>query len=126
MSGDGGSGHAEPRDLGMATAEMAAVLPVLGLLLCFGLWAVAAVSADVRCADAAREAARSAARGDSPADVRAVAMAAAPPGSVVTVDQLATSVRVTVVARIGPLDRRFGSISVAGAATAEREPGDVP
>ena len=68
-------------DAGMVTAETAAVLPVLALLLAFALWAVGAGGRQVQCADAAREGARSAARGDALATTRAVALAAAPGGA---------------------------------------------
>lgn len=52
-------------DRGMVTAELAACLPVLVLLLAVALSAVSVASTRVRVQDAAREAARSAARGDS-------------------------------------------------------------
>jgi Flp pilus assembly protein TadG len=50
-------------DDGMVTAELAASLPVLVLLLAFAISVVSVVGARVTVADAAREAARSAARG---------------------------------------------------------------
>ena len=51
------------RDGGMATAELAVVLPTLVLVIAVGLTMVSVVLAQVRCVDAAREAARAAARG---------------------------------------------------------------
>lgn len=59
MAGDRGD------DRGMVTAELAACLPVLVLLLAVALSAVSVASTRVRVQDAAREAARAAARGDS-------------------------------------------------------------
>ena len=53
------------RDAGMVTAELAACLPVLVLLLAVVLSAVSVASARVRAQDAAREAARAAARSTS-------------------------------------------------------------
>ncbi|HEY3736217.1 MAG TPA: TadE family type IV pilus minor pilin [Jatrophihabitans sp.] len=50
----------------MVTAELAACLPVLVLLLGFALSVVSVVGARVGVADTAREAARAAARGEAP------------------------------------------------------------
>ncbi|BEP12848.1 hypothetical protein acdb102_11590 [Acidothermaceae bacterium B102] len=107
----------------MVTAETAAVLPVLALLLAFALWAVAAGGRQVQCADAAREGARSAARGDPLATTRAVALAAAPRGAVVTVTETALQVGVLVVARVPTAGRWLPTISVTGRAVAARERG---
>ncbi len=49
-------------DRGSVTAELAVALPALVLLLLAGLTAVQAVTVQLRCVDAAREAARAAAR----------------------------------------------------------------
>lgn len=65
----------------MVTAELAACLPVLVLLLAVALSAVTAVNARVRVQDAAREAARAAARGDQAA-AHSLAAQAAPGVSV--------------------------------------------
>ncbi len=109
----------------MVTAETAAVLPVLALLLAFGLWAVAAGGRQVQCADAAREAARSAARGDPTWTVVATARSVAPSGALVSVTESRTVVRVTVVARVAPLGHWLPGLTVTGTATAAREPADV-
>jgi Flp pilus assembly protein TadG len=61
----------------MVTAELAACLPVLVLLLAVALSAVSVASARIRAEDAAREAARAAARGDAATAAR-LARAAAP------------------------------------------------
>lgn len=68
-------------DGGMVTAELAACLPVLVLLLAVAVSAVTAANARVRVQDAAREAARAAARGDQAA-ARSLAAQAAPGVSV--------------------------------------------
>lgn len=56
----------------MVTAELAACLPVLVLILAFALSVVSVVGARVGVADAAREAARAAARGEQPAQLQDV------------------------------------------------------
>jgi hypothetical protein len=71
------SSRALRSERGMVTAELAACLPTLVLVLAVALTAVSAVSARVRLQDAAREAARSAARGDA-ATARRLAAQAAP------------------------------------------------
>jgi hypothetical protein len=106
----------------MVTAETAAVLPVLALVLSLALWAVSAAAAQVRCSDAAREAARAAARGDSDASVRQLALRAGPPGSSVTVRRVGRDVEVTIASSVqwaggGPV-----SVSVAATAVAALEP----
>ena len=70
-------------DAGTVTAELAACLPVLVLLLAFAVGVVGVGSARVRAQDAAREAARAAARGDPAAGERLAHEAA--PGSTVTI-----------------------------------------
>lgn len=110
-------------DSGMVTAETAAVLPVLALLLAFALWAVAAGGLQVRCSDAAREAARSAARGDAPATTQALALAAAPRGAVVTVTESALQVVVLVSARVSSNGHWLPPMTVSARAVAAREPG---
>ncbi len=67
----------------MVTAELAACLPVLVLLLAVALSTVSVASARIRAEDAAREAARAAARGD-PAVAAQLAQAAAPGATVRT------------------------------------------
>jgi hypothetical protein len=106
----------------MVTAETAAVLPVLALVLSLGLWAVAAASAQVRCSDAAREAARAAARGDSEALVQQLARAAAPSGSSVSVVRDGRDVVVRVTSTVRWVGRGSVAVSVAATAVAELEP----
>jgi Flp pilus assembly protein TadG len=110
----------------MVTAETAAVLPVLALLLAFGLWAVAAVGAQIRCGDAAREAARAAARGESPAQVRSTAARTGPARARLSVSEGGGLVTASVSTRVGPLHGWLPSLTVSGTATAAREPGTTP
>ena len=56
--------HRAGDDRGSVTAEFAIVLPVLVLLIAFGVGALSATSARVRLEDAAADAARLVARGD--------------------------------------------------------------
>ncbi len=113
------------------TAETAAALPVLAILLGMCLWAVGAATAQLRCVDAARAGARAAARGEQLATVEAAARSAAPAGAVVTVRAEGQDIRVTVnartVPRAGPLARLPG-LEVSGTAVAATEAfgGNVP
>lgn len=125
MSG-AGERDAGGKDAGMVTAETAAVLPVLALLLAFGLWSISAVGAQLRCIDAAREAARAAARGESQDEVRSDALAAAPVHAAVSVFPASTQVRVVIRAPVGLHVRWFPSIVVSGSAVAALEPGQLP
>jgi Flp pilus assembly protein TadG len=105
----------------MVTAELAAALPVLMLLVTVGLSAVSVSSARVRAADAACEAARAAARGD-PARGRQLAGATAP-----GVEVALSSVDGTVVAiatlRVRPFGGRLPAITLSERAVAAAEPG---
>lgn len=109
---------------GSATAELAVGLPVLVLLLLAALTAVSAVTTQMRCVDAAREAARAAARGE--VDPAAAGRRVAPGGGTVLVRAEGSMVRVTVRATVRPLGRGVGGPTVSGVAVAEREPGAVP
>src|ERR1700712_5362556 len=66
-----------PRDDGGVTVEAAMALAVLAFVLVSGLAGIACLIAQIRCADAAREAARLAGRGD--ADLAAAAVATLAP-----------------------------------------------
>lgn len=101
----------------MATVEAAIALAALVSMLVLCVGAMLAVSAQVRCVDAAREAARLAARGDSAA-ADSVARQVAPTGALITIrteDALVTAV-VTARTPVFPLTLR-------AAAVAAREPG---
>lgn len=109
------------RDAGYVTAETAVVLPSLILLTAMLIWGVLAVTAQLRCIDAARIGARAAARGEG--DAIALARAAAPPGATVRLAEDGETVRVVVEAEcLGP-GRLASALSVrlSADATAARE-----
>lgn len=110
------------RDGGMATAELAVVLPTLVLIIGAALTMVSIVLAQVRCVDAAREAARAAARGEPPEVVRSAAARAAPAGARVEVGSAGQEVRVTVSASAGRLGGLLPVFHVSADAVALREP----
>jgi Flp pilus assembly protein TadG len=89
-------------DRGAVTAEIAAALPALVLVVIAALWTLSLGLMQLRCADAAREAARAAARGDDPAVVRQVAEAVAPAGAVVEVTERDGLVVVEVAVEVRP------------------------
>lgn len=113
-----------PSDRGAFTAELAAGLPALMLLLLLGLTAVVAVSTRMQCLDAAREAAIAATRGEPAAEAAA---RVAPAGADVDVDvaQGADTVTVTVGARVRVLGGNLPLITVRATAVAAREPEDL-
>lgn len=97
-----GARRRPPRDpaRGAVTAEIAAALPALVVVVIGAVWVVSIALAQMRCADAAREAARAAARGEDPAVVADVAGEVAPDGARVRVDVESDLVTVEVSARI--------------------------
>jgi hypothetical protein len=110
------------RDGGMATAELAVVLPTLVLIIAAGLSMVSVVLAQVRCVDAAREGARAAARGEAPAVARAAAARVAPEAASVDVGAGGDQVQVTVSARAGKVGVLLPTFRVSATAVALREP----
>ncbi|MFI7602778.1 TadE family type IV pilus minor pilin [Actinoplanes sp. NPDC049681] len=111
------------RDRGSFTAELAAGLPALMLLLFAGLTAVVAVTTQGRCVDAAREGAIVAARG-GPGVENAVRIG--PPGAEVMVVEGDDTVTVEVRAKVAVLGGHLPMITVGSAAVAAREPAGVP
>jgi hypothetical protein len=107
------------RDRGSFTAELAAGLPALMLLLLAGLTAVVAVSTRLQCLDAAREAAIAAARGESGP---AAGARVAPDGAAVSVSIGDDVVTATVGARVRVLGGNLPMITVGATAVAAREP----
>src|SRR5262245_48024597 len=107
-------------DRGTVTAELAACLPVLILVLAAALTAVSAVAARVRVQDAAREAARAAARGDPAAARRLAAQAA--PGGHLALSADAGDVVAVVRATVHPLGGYLPGMSVSARAVAAVEP----
>ncbi len=115
------------RERGSVTAELATALPVLVVLLAVALTAVSAVTAQLRCVDAAREGARAAARGESPARVADLAGQVAPAGARVRVTTAGPdTVTVTVTGRVPLLGRLTSPMSVQARAVALVEPGVPP
>ena len=86
----------------MVTAETAAVMPVLLVVLAASVWVLACVATEMRCVDAARVGARAAARGDAAAAVMAETASLAPSGAQVVVVRSRGSVTVTVAAVVRP------------------------
>ncbi|WP_156822639.1 TadE family type IV pilus minor pilin [Demetria terragena] len=109
----------------MVTAELAAALAALMLVLGVALTAVVAGVDLIRVTDAARVAARAAARGDDPAAVRSLARESAPSGATVNVSG-GDQVRVVVSATVrGPFAAMI-STDLVGRAVAVREQADAP
>jgi Flp pilus assembly protein TadG len=104
----------------MVTAELAACLPVLMLVLAVALTAVGGVAGRARLQDAARESAREAARGDPAAAHRLVAELA--PGAAVTLTRDGSMVVAVVRARVHPLGGWLPGFSISAQAVAEIEP----
>lgn len=104
----------------MVTAELAACLPVLVLVLAVMLTAVSVVAARVRLQDAAREAARATARGD-PAAARRLATESAP-GSVVHLTRGSGDVVAVVRVRVHPFGGWLPALTITERAVAAVEP----
>jgi hypothetical protein len=104
----------------MVTAELAAALPVLVLVVAVALAAVSVAAQHVRASDAAREAARAAARGDPATGSRLAAEAA--PGSSVTVSRSAERVTARVRLVVHPLGGWLPPVTVVEQAVAAVEP----
>jgi hypothetical protein len=104
----------------MVTAELAACLPVLVLVLGVALSAVAVVGARVRLEDAAREAARAAARGDTAAAHRLAQQAA--PGAGVDLEIQGSDEVARARLELRPLGGWLPAIVVTERAVAAVEP----
>jgi len=104
----------------MVTAELAACLPVLVLMLAVAVSAVSVAGVRVRAQDAAREAARAAARGD-PGQAQRLAQHAAPG---VALDITTQGDEDVAVARVSvhPLARWLPGLTVTERAVAAVEP----
>jgi hypothetical protein len=109
----------EEVDAGSVTVEAAMALAVLALVLLACLSGVACVIAQVRCADAAREAARLAGRGDTSGASSAVAVLA-PADASLSLGGTGELVQATVtVQAIGGL---LPGVTIRATASAAREP----
>ncbi|GGL36744.1 TadE family type IV pilus minor pilin [Planomonospora parontospora] len=106
------------------TAETAAALPALMVVLAAGLWAIAVVGAQLECVDAARAGARAASRGETIEQVRSGVLSVAPDGARAEVTRDAERVRVEVQAGVRP---RWGlslpEVTVRAIAVSATEPG---
>lgn len=109
-------------DRGMVTAELAVALPALVVVVAAALGGIAAMTAQVRCADAAATAARLAGRGE-PAAVVAAATTAAAPGATLHLSWSAATVTATVTRRVrGPGALGRVGVTVSESSIAPREP----
>lgn len=100
-------------DRGAVTVEAALALCSLAVFLAVAIGAIAAVSASVRCIDAARELVRLAARGE-PGRGREIAERLAPPGARIELVQRGDEVTAEVTApAVPPLPLRVGGRAVA-------------
>jgi Flp pilus assembly protein TadG len=108
----------------MVTAELAACLPVLVLLLAVAVSAMTVTSSRVRAQDAAREAARAAARGDDAAALR-LARAAAP-GVQVQLSRSGGDVTASASVSAHLLVPFLPAVTVTARAVAAAEPADEP
>jgi Flp pilus assembly protein TadG len=107
------------RDQGSFTAELAAGLPALMLLLAVGLTAVSAANAKGRCVDAARDGALAAARGEP---ARPAAARLAPDGAEIEIAGDDETVTARVRASVRLPGSHLSLITVEGSAVAAREP----
>ncbi|SNY70886.1 TadE family type IV pilus minor pilin [Paractinoplanes atraurantiacus] len=105
------------RDRGAFTAELAAGLPALMLLLAAGLTAVKAVTVHAQCVAVARDAALATARGEP-----APGAAAGPAGAVVQISGEGEMVTARVSAPVRLLGGGLTVLTVEGSAVAAREP----
>ncbi|MEU8104209.1 TadE family type IV pilus minor pilin [Nonomuraea muscovyensis] len=111
-----------PSSKGSVTAETAAVLPALMVVLAAALWVIQAVGAQLECVDAARAAARAASRGEPLDRVRDLARSATRPDARVKVsrDQERTRVEVSVEVQ-PPWGASRPSVRVSASASADTE-----
>lgn len=122
--GPGGRRRTGRGDTGMVTAELAACLPVLVLVLAVALTAVSVVGTRVRAQDAAREAARAAARGDTLAARQLAARDA--PGATVSIRTSGADTVAVVRVQVHPIGNWLPAFTVVEQAVAAAEPGDAP
>lgn len=107
---------------GSVTAETAAMLPALMVVLAAALWAIQVVGVQLECVDAARAAARAAARGEPLERVREVARSSLRPGAQVDVDRGQQVTKVEVSVEVRPdWASSLPPVKVAASATAGTE-----
>ncbi|MEV0145161.1 MULTISPECIES: TadE family type IV pilus minor pilin [unclassified Nonomuraea] len=104
------------------TAETAAVLPALMVVLAAALWTVQAVGAQLECVDAARVGARAAARGEPLDQVREVVRSATRSDAQVEVSRGPERTHVKVAVDVRPAwGAAFPAIRVSASASAATE-----
>jgi hypothetical protein len=110
----------------MVTAELAVGLPALAVVVGFAFAGLAALTAQIRCADAAAISARLAGRGESAAVVRTAALDAAPPGATLRVSSGSATVTTQVSVRLaGPGFLHRLGFTVMERSVAPLEPGQA-
>jgi Flp pilus assembly protein TadG len=112
-------GRRKPDDRGAVTVEAAIALCAFVAVLSLALSAITAVTDQLRCTDAAREAARLVARGD-PERAQTAAEEIAPAGARVAIDVAGDTIQVDVHAE--PVGGFLPGIRLHGEAYAIREP----
>ena len=108
------------KQAGFVTAEFAACLPAVVLLLLAGAGLMSVQATRIRCADAARDAALAVARGDPDPEA---ALAGAPPRARLTYRDDGTDIHATVTVEFTPAGDWLPPVPVSGQAVAAREPG---
>ena len=115
---------------GSVTAELALALPTLMVVLAVGLYALAAVSLQGRCASAAGAGARAAARGEDVSALRAHTLAQLPRGSTVELGRTSPSLVTVRVTAPLPVPGGLGGLvrgrPVVASASAADETAAVP
>ena len=112
-------------DAGMVTAETAMTLPVLVLLTLAGVAAIGVGQAQLRSADAAREAARAVARGDADAAAARARTAAGRPVTVLSTGSQGSDTAVTVRLALRPIGW-LPPVTITETAVVASEPGVLP
>ncbi|MEU6044850.1 TadE family type IV pilus minor pilin [Streptomyces griseus] len=112
-------------DRGAVTAEAAVVIPVLVAFVMALLWALMAVSDQIRCVDAARAGARAAARSEPEAAVLEATREAAPHGARVEIGRAGDLWRVRVESPTPGLGVLALTLSAEAAALAEDTVGEA-
>ncbi|WP_270094298.1 TadE family type IV pilus minor pilin [Nonomuraea sp. SYSU D8015] len=108
---------------GSVTAETAAMLPALMVVLAAALWAIEAVGVQLECVDAARAAARAAARGEPIDQVRHVARSATRADAQVDVTRDVETTRVQITVQVRPAwGSSLPAVRVSAEAIADTEP----
>ncbi|TDC03779.1 hypothetical protein E1267_25210 [Nonomuraea longispora] len=108
---------------GSVTAETAAMLPALMVVLAAALWAVQAVGVQLECVDAARAAARAAARGEPLSQVRDRARSATHADARITVSRDVDLTKVQITVEVRPAwGGSLPAVQVSATATADTEP----